>query len=547
MEKPSRIHFNWHSHLWKSLSLLAAVTMLVYAVTLFNGFVLDDEDIIVNNPQTLNLSNIPEVLLAPDLIKPYYRPLNRASYLLDYHLAGLNPSWYHGVNIIIHLGNVILLYLLCRRFLADKNAALMAALLFAVHPANTEAVNFISARNTLLALFFSLSSLLAFVDARIDNLRRPMMPAFLFFCALLSKETGLMLIVVIAVYCLIPLPGELREHRPWRERLSVLAPFLLATLVYFALRTYSLHGGTELSDAPAAPLYSRLAQNYHIIPQYLGLLLFPADLNIFHRVPANGGLFQPSWYLPAWLVMLAMAAMIIRSRNRAALFGLLWLIINYAPISNVIPIPSGLISERFLYLPSAGFFIIFGVFIAWLTSWRLSRNLVLGGVAVIAAVCAAVTVQRNLDWKNNLSLFSSGARNDPLSPVVHYYLGTAYKDSGDMVAAGKEWEKALSLNPGYAEALAQLGTMAAIQGNLQKAEQHYIAALEAPSGVSAPDISMAHYNLGKIYEKKGQPQRAMKHYQQFLKDVPFTYQEYQADAERRLAFLLRTFNAVSVK
>jgi len=116
-----------------------------------------------------------------------------------------------------------------------------------------------------------------------------------------------------------------------------------------------------------------------------------------------------------------------------------------------------------------------------------------------------------------------------------------------MVAAGKEWEKALSLDPGYAEALAQLGTMAAMQGNLQKAEQYYIAALKDPSGVSAPDISMAHYNLGKIYEKSGQSQKALKHYQQFLKDVPFTYQEYQADAERRLALLIRTLNAVSVK
>jgi len=116
-----------------------------------------------------------------------------------------------------------------------------------------------------------------------------------------------------------------------------------------------------------------------------------------------------------------------------------------------------------------------------------------------------------------------------------------------MVAAGKEWEKALSLDPGYAEVLAQLGTMAAMQGNLQKAEQYYIAALKAPSGVSAPDISMAHYNLGKIYEKNGQSQRALIHYQQFLKDVPFTYQEYQADAERRLVFLTRALNAVSVK
>ena len=109
----------------------------------------------------MSLRNVPEVLLAPDLIKPYYRPLNRATYLFDYRVAGMNPAWYHGVNILIHLGNVILLYLLSIRLLRNWYAALVAALLFAVHPVNSEAVNFISARNTLLALFFSLASLLA--------------------------------------------------------------------------------------------------------------------------------------------------------------------------------------------------------------------------------------------------------------------------------------------------------------------------------------------------------------------------------------------------
>src|SRR5512143_162495 len=144
-----------------ALLLLAAVTLAVYSVSFFNGFVMDDEVIIVNNPQTLSLKNVPDVLLAPDLIKPYYRPLNRATYLFDFQVAGMNPVWYHGVNIIIHLGNVLLLYLVSLRFLRNRFGALAATLIFAVHPVNSEAVNFISARNTLLALFFSLASLIA--------------------------------------------------------------------------------------------------------------------------------------------------------------------------------------------------------------------------------------------------------------------------------------------------------------------------------------------------------------------------------------------------
>src|SRR5512140_1978683 len=159
MASPGGVPLGKEVRIRTSLLILTAAVLLVYSISLFNKFVLDDEVIIVNNPQTLSLRNVPEVLLAPDLIKPYYRPLNRATYLFDYRVAGMNPAWYHGVNIIIHLGSVLLLFLAGRRLLNDWRGALVAALIFAVHPVNSEAVNFISARNTLMALFFSLASL----------------------------------------------------------------------------------------------------------------------------------------------------------------------------------------------------------------------------------------------------------------------------------------------------------------------------------------------------------------------------------------------------
>jgi hypothetical protein len=517
-----------------SLLILAAATLLVYSISFFNKFVLDDEVIIVNNPQTLSLRNIPEVLLAPDLIKPYYRPLNRATYLLDYRLAGMNPAWYHGVNVFIHLGNVILLYLVCLRLLPDRTAALVAALIFAVHPANSEAVNFISARNTLLALFFSLASFLAFLEARGRGKRLPLLSALFFFCGLLSKETAFMLIGVIALCTFVPLQGGEKRMR-FPEWMFFLLPYLVATVLYFMMRYSSLQGivGTAL---PADGVFSRLARNYHVIPQYLGLLLFPVDLTLFHKVP-QGGMFTPPWYLPAWLLLLAGVGIMVRSRNRVALFCLSWIALNYAPISNIVPIPSDQLTERYLYFPAVGFFIILGVFFSWVHSQARSKHALWGITAVVIVAFAAMTLQRNLDWKNNLSLFSSGARNDPTSPAAHYNLGTAYQENGDLPSARREWEKTLAIDPTYADALTQMGTLAAVQGDLLTAEQYYLAALSAPLGVSDPDKSMAHYNLGKIYEKRQQSQRALHHYRRFLANVPITYLEYKPDAERRIARL----------
>jgi tetratricopeptide (TPR) repeat protein len=516
-----------------ALLILAAATLLVYAVSFFNGFVLDDGVIIVNNPTTRHLSNIRDLLFAPDVVKPYYRPLNRASYLLDYHFFGMNPVWFHAVNILIHMLNAVLLYLVGCRLLSDRGAALAAALLFAVHPVNTEAVNFIAARNTLLALSFSLASLLAYIKAKADGVRWPFFSAFLFFLGLLSKETALMLIAVLSLYSVFPLPFAALEK--WRDRVLSMLPFLFFAAVYFAMRSYALQGLVGAA-VPFEGLFSRLAQNYHIVPQYVGLLLFPADLTIFHFVP-TGGLFATPWFLPVWVALFIVVWLIVRRRNEAALFGLVWLAVNYLPISNIVPIPSDSLTERFLYLPAAGIFLMFGAFMAWLRSAESTKKAALIATCVIAIACATVSVKRNLEWKDDFTLFSSGVSNNPASAEAHYNLGTALQDRGDLGGARREWEAALRLDPANSDALIQMGTFWAKQGDLQTAESYYDAALRGPPGKADPGKVMMHYNLGKIYEKTKRPEQALQQYVLFLKKVTSNYEEYKPEVENRIAVL----------
>lgn len=516
-----------------ALAITLAV-ISVYGISFFNGFVMDDEGIIVSNPTTYHLSNIREVLFSPDVVKPYYRPLNRASYLLDYRLFGLNPFWFHAVNIVIHLLNAFLLYWVACRLLSDRSAALVAALLFAVHPANSEAVNFISARNTLLALFFSLASLFAFLKTQEKGVRWLVLSALLFFCGLLSKETAFMLIAVIAIFTFFPSPGF--AGKTMRDKLITLFPFLLAVIVYFGMRSYSLQGVIG-ADVPAAGLLSRLAMNYHIIPQYVGLLFFPADLTVFHMVP-KGGLFTPAWFLPAWVALVAAIWLIVRWRNKAALFGLIWCVVNYAPISNIIPIPSDPIAERFLYMPAVGFFIIAGACVESLHSKEVTRKALIVTAVLLLILFSTVTIKRSRDWRDDYSLYSSGVKNNPASAEAHCNLGTALlQDKGDIEAARQEWETALKIDTHDSDALTQMGTYEAMKGDLRKAEQLYLSSLLSPPGKSDPDKSMAHFNLGKIYDKQQRLADALRQYELFLKFVTLRYAEYKPFAEQRVAYL----------
>lgn len=513
--------------------ILAAVALGVYLITLANGFVWDDGYIIVENPATRSFTSLRDILLSPDIVKPYYRPLNRASYLLDFQLFGMNPAGFHAVNMVLHALNVLLVYLLGRRLFSAGPAALVAALLFAVHPINVETVTFISARNNLFALFFALSCFLAFLRGR-DTGGWPwhLAGALLLFLGLMCKETALMVIVPVFLYAIRPFHGtgdrESDLFRPW---LSLL-PYIAAIAIYLLMRSAALEGvlGTGMA---AAELPQRLVRNLYVIPRYLALFLFPAGLTIFHAVPPDWA--SAPWLVPAWLAIAAGLWLLLRRGGPAARFGLLWLGVNFLPVANIVPIPSYPMAERFMYLPAAGFCLVAGAVLGGPLFDRWGARAGWGVVGSITVLLALATIERNRDWHDDVSLFASVVKTDPRSAEGYFNLGSALIERGDTAGARAAWERAVGIDPRHSGALAQLGTLAARQGDLAGARARYLAAVEAnPANV------MARYNLGRIYEMQGEPARAAEQYELFLRYVPVEYGEYVPEVQARLAKLRAT-------
>ena len=194
-------------------------------------------------------------------------------------------------------------------------------------------------------------------------------------------------------------------------------------------------------------------------------------------------------------------------------------------------------AERYMYIPVAGLCLVAGESLGHLYSRCSAKQLAWIVTCVIVITLAAWTVKRNMEWKDDISLFKSAIKSDPASVVGHFNLGNAHLDRSDLAAARLEWLKTLEIDPGYSDALTQMGTLAATQGDLMKAEKYYLAALQSPPGMSDPDKAMVHYNLGKIYDKQDRPVQALKHYELFLKQVPVYYAEYKPLAEERVAQL----------
>ena len=505
-----------------TLLFLALLTLAVYGNSLVNGFVWDDEFIIVNDPAVRDLSGAATLMLSPDVVKPYYRPLNRASYLLDYRLFGMRPAGFHAVNVLIHLLNVLLLYLLGLRFFRTAAPAVLAAALFAVHPVNAEAVNFLSARNTLLSLFFALSSILVFHQGLTrGSWGRLVVSGLLWFLGLLSKEPAALAIIVMAAMA-FGLPGR-RENMP-KLKIAVLLPHFVFAGLYAVLRFLAV-GGAVGSSGIIPGLLDRLAGNVIVIPQYLGLVLFPSNLNIMHSLsaPAIGDM---PWLIPVWGAIVIAVWLLLRSGSVPVLIGLFWFALNYLPISNIVPIPSAPMAERYLYLPAVGLWII-AADRGYALYGKLHNSKALAAVAaVVVVLLGGVTVLRNQDWKSDMALFGSVVRTDPGSSFGHFNLGNSLRDAGDVERAQQEWLETLHLDPSNSGAMSQLGSFAAIKGDLGKAEHWFQAALDAD-----PANAMAHFNLALVFEKTGRPEEAEAQYDLFLKNVPLEYREYIPRAE----------------
>jgi tetratricopeptide (TPR) repeat protein len=511
-----------------ALVFLALLTIAVYGNSLVNGFVWDDEFIIVNDPAVRNLSGATTLMLSPDVVKPYYRPLNRLSYLLDYRLFGMRPAGFHAVNVLIHLLNVLLLYLLGLRIFRTAVPAMLAAALFAVHPINAEAVNFLSARNTLLSLFFFLSSVLVFYQGLTRaSWGRLVFSGFLWFLGLLSKEPAAIAIIVMAAMAFM-LPGR-RDNMP-KLKIAMLLPHLVFAVTYAILRVLAV-GGAVGSTGIIPGLLGRLAGNVIVIPQYLGLMLFPSGLNIMHAisVPSLGDM---PWLIPVWGVILVAGWLLLRTGSVPVFIGLFWFAINYLPISNIVPIPSAPLAERYMYLPAVGLWIIAADRGYALYGKLHNGRALAAAAAVVVVLLGGVTVHRNQDWKNDIALFGSVVRTDPVSSFGHFNLGNSLRDAGDLEGARQEWLETLRLDPAHSGAMTQLGSLAAVRGDLGKAERWFRAALDAD-----PANAMARFNLALVFEKTGRPEAAATQYDLFLKNVPLEYRGYIPRAERNRARL----------
>ncbi|HXA98328.1 MAG TPA: hypothetical protein VN323_22380 [Candidatus Dormibacteraeota bacterium] len=505
--------------------VVVLVAAAAYAATLGYDLVWDDTLLIQQSWRLHHWAELPSLLVSQfwsevGEASHYYRPLTTLTFFLDVQVWGLQPFGFHLTNVLAHVAVTLAVLAVARRVTGGELAAVISALAFALQPLHAESVSFVSGRTDVLAALFCLLALLAYDRGR-DQPRWSWTACSLgaYLLALLAKEVAITLPAVLALWDW-RVRGDLRDRRAaWRGAVRYGA-YGAVVAIYLGLRLFALRGVTHAEAGAWGSLVTRLLTTLQTVVSYAWMTIVPYPANAYRViVPAT---VPPD--LRWWLAMAGLGAAIAATvwalrRAPVAGFGALWFWITLAPsvAVNLLPLPTALMAERFLYLPTVGYCLILG----WAAS-RLLGPVALGrtaqlrlapalGLAALLLAYFVLTIWRNEDWRDEYRLYSRMVETSPGAAVPHINLAFVQLPRGEVGSANDHLREAVRLAPGNPRAQAGLGLTETMLGHLDAGLQHGLRARDL-----APENADVRASLGALYLSRGEPALAVPELRQSL-------------------------------
>ncbi len=500
---------------WPYIIIIFLAASAVYLGTLGNEFISDDKTQIAKNIWLTDISYIPRLLFSTvwDFLpgegdSNYYRPVKYLLYTLVYQFSGYEPWGYHVLKIIFHALTSVVIYFIGRELVkvystralatavikdgtgvkkpgpGDEYTTAMpfiAAILFALHPINTESVAWIAAIPEVSFTLFSLLSILLFIKGR------HMLCGLAFLIAALSKETAMAMPLLALAFDLLILK---RPVWPPLQFIKRYMSFIVAAAVYTIMRTYTL-GGEFLGLGDAGETLLTKGEYILNIPlilgKYLRKLTMPTDISFYNfmtfdpvhslsevRAIAGVLLFAVLLAVLLWLLI----------KKPEFLFAAVWIIIPLLPVF-FIGWKSGspVYESRYLYASTGGYTLLF----ALLYSQLINRARIKGGsmvsllraaLLIVVILFTASTVMRNFDWQSEYTIWRSAAETNPDSRAVRIDYGVALARRGELDKAMTEFEAAIRIDPESSGAYNNIGIIHAKRGDLRAALKNFRRAVE---------------------------------------------------------------------
>lgn len=507
-----------------SVALIVAATLAAYLTSFRGALVFDDLPGIANNPTIRDLRRTDLLLVAigPQGGTLSGRPVPNFTLALNYAISG-NALWsYHAFNLAIHLSASLALFGLVRRTLRrsilaahfGEHAAPLAvaiALLWSLHPLQTESVTYLVQRVESLMGLCYLLTLYCFVrSVDAQQPRRWQVAAFLScLVGMGCKEVMVSAPLLVWLYDRTFVAGSWRES--WRRRgwfhLSLLSTWLLLAVLVVASGG---RGGTAGFGTETSVWHYALTQ-CQVILAYLKLSFWPHPLLFDHNVRLVSGLSEV-WPQAAILLSLLAGTGYLLVRRPAAGFAAIGFFAILAPTSSFVPVDDAMVEHR-MYLPLAAIIALTVLSLAALT--RAKTRLLLPLCLSIATVFGVLTARRNLDYESPMKLWRDTVEKNPTNSRAHNSLGAYLLNEGRLDEARDRFATALRLDPTHASAHYNLGHLLEKSGRTPEAVKSYETALRFN-----PRLEEAHVNLGHLLDRLGRAAEAVPHFEAALRLEP---------------------------
>lgn len=496
---------------------LFALTLAAYLPAL-RGELLWDDAGHVTSPALQSWSGLVRIWFEPGATQQYY-PLLHTAFWLEHRLWGDATLGYHLVNVLWHATAGFLFFLLLRRLAVP--GALLAALLFLLHPVSVESVAWISEQKNTLSLLFALAAAVAYfrfnrsIDATpaapVDRGRAYALASGLFLCALLTKTVTASLPAALLVIL-----WWKKGRLDWREDIRPLLPWL-AVGAAFGLGT--AHFERALIGAQGADFAlgatERVLLAGRVVWFYVGKLLWPADLAFFYpRWTIDAGVWW-QWLFPLATVAALAGGVVWSRRDRAPLAaallfgGVLFPVLGFV---NVYPFIFSFVADHFQYHASLAVFALFAA--AAVRGWQrlpAPRGAGVAVAALVLLVCAGLTWRQAGHYRDDITLYRASLASNPESWVAHLNLGVALSDRGSHAEALPHLQRADALKPDHPETLNTLGNVLNQLGRSAEALRPLDRAVQVQ-----PRFAAAHNTRGAALMALGRPAEGIAAFQQAL-------------------------------
>lgn len=488
---------------------LICIGFLLYGLSLFNGFIGDDQAQIVTNEAIKHLSNIFSIFgkgtftaggAAGGLGGIYYKPLMTFSFALVYAVFGLSSFGYHFLSLSLHIANAILLFFLVKRFFTLQKfhyiqaSAFLLSLIFLIHPGNSETVLYIADMQDLLVAFFLLISLLLLQSAINRNAigwKKLIALGLMLFFGLLSKESGIVALLLVCSYVLL-------FANKLFKKIGFLIALVFGIYLFFRFQLAHIPLFSQLGFIPihAATLTQRMLTIPYELFSYIRLVFFPQTLFLYqHDVVLR--VSDPKFFLTFPVVIFVISIFLLFGfliRSRLYTFFLVWMFFGFGIVMNIIPLDMTL-EERWLYLPFIGVLCALFCIAQYLSGrWKSLPYVFIVLLFLLLPWCMVRSFERSKDFRDNLTLYAHDVAINPHSYELLNNYGVALLAANQNTKAKNAFTQSLSYSPQYWPAYSNLGLAYAKLGDTAKAKQYYRIAI-GMSGYFTPYENLAQLTL----------------------------------------------------